>query len=207
MKILIITGYIHNIQNLNILPDKFDYIIAADKGAQHAIELELTPDTIIGDFDSATIDKWRKHFEFKEIITLPCEKDMTDTEAALDLAATKEPASVTILGGLGGRIDHTLGNLALMNKYHFPTTIFDSQNKVTLLYPGYHKIYKDKFKYLSLFPYYEDVYNLTIKAVKYPLTDTFFSKGNTLGISNEILNEYCELSFDKGTLLICQTND
>ncbi|XVG95008.1 thiamine diphosphokinase [Eubacteriales bacterium KG127] len=207
MEVLIITGYIHNLHNLNINPVKYDYIIAADKGVQHAIELKLTPDIIIGDFDSLTSDIWRKQFNTQEIITLPCEKDMTDTEAALDLAVTNQPSSVTILGGLGGRIDHTLGNISLMNKYHFSITIFDSKNKVTLLYPGYHKIHKDNFKYLSLFPYYEDVYNLTIKAVKYPLNDTFFPKGNTLGISNEILNEYCELSFDKGTLLICQTND
>lgn len=185
MKILIFTGYIPNINNIKINQEKYDFVIAADKGYEYALQINVYPDLIIGDFDTAKFPTCT--FKKTELITLPPEKDMTDTEAALDIAATKQPSSITILGGLGGRFDHTMGNIALLSKYDIPIKIKDEKNSVTLLRPGKYFVAKAEYKYLSLVPYSPAVSGLSIRGVKYPLEDAELTHNNTLGISNEII--------------------
>lgn len=217
MNILIFTGYIPNIEKIKINSKKFDFVISADKGYEYAFKLGISPDLIIGDFDTASlpapIDAHTK------VITLPAEKDMTDTEAALDIAATKQPASITLLGGLGGRFDHTMGNISLLYKYDLPITIKDEKNSVKLLRPGKYFVEKDEYKYISLVPFSASVSGLSISGTKYTLENATLTHGNTLGISNEILDIYqddklsgesspiCEISFKNGGLLVCQSND
>lgn len=211
MNILIFTGYIPNIKNIKINPEEYSFIIAADKGYKYAFQLGISPDLIIGDFDTATspalIEKQSK------LIILPTEKDMTDTEAALDIAATKQPSSITILGGLGGRFDHTMGNISLLSKYDLPIKIKDEKNSVTMLRPGRYFVAKDEYQYISLVPFTPSVSGLSISGVKYTLENADLTHDNTLGISNEITgtssmaSPSCEVSFETGKLLVCQSND
>ena len=211
MNILIFTGYIPNIKNIKINPEEYSFIIAADKGYKYAFQLGISPDLIIGDFDTATspalIEKQSK------LIILPTEKDMTDTEAALDIAATKQPSSITILGGLGGRFDHTMGNISLLSKYDLPIKIKDEKNSVTMLRPGRYFVAKDEYQYISLVPFTPSVSGLSISGVKYTLENADLTHDNTLGISNEITgtssmaSPTCEVSFKTGKLLVCQSND
>ena len=211
MKILIFTGYIPNIKNIKINAKKYDFVIAADKGYKYAFQLRISPDLIIGDFDTATSPAVTE--KKIELIILPPEKDMTDTEAALDIAAAKHPSSITILGGLGGRFDHTMGNIALLSKYDLPIKIKDEKNSVILLRPGEYFVAKDDYKYISLDPFTPSVSGLSISGVKYTLKDAELTHDNTLGISNEIIgispeaSLTCEISFKTGKLLVCQSND
>ena len=241
MNILIFTGYIPNIKNIKINPEEYSFVIAADKGYKYAFQLGISPDLIIGDFDTATSPAVTE--KKNKLIILPPEKDMTDTEAALDIAAAKHPSSITILGGLGGRFDHTMGNIALLSKYDLPIKIKDEKNSVTLLRPGKYFVAKDDYKYISLVPFTPSVSGLSISGVKYTLKDAELTHDNTLGISNEIIgispnaSPYeplasndtpceaysnndspncappnkaslaCEISFKKGKLLVCQSND
>lgn len=211
MNILIFTGYIPNIKNIKINPEEYSFVIAADKGYKYAFQLGISPDLIIGDFDTATSPSVTE--KKNELIILPPEKDMTDTEAALDIAATKHPSSITILGGLGGRFDHTMGNIALLSKYDLPIKIKDEKNSVTLLSPGKYFVAKDDYKYISLVPFTPSVSGLSISGVKYTLKDAELTHDNTLGISNEITETSsntsltCEISFKTGKLLVCQSND
>lgn len=211
MNILIFTGYIPNIKNIKINPEEYSFVIAADKGYKYAFQLGISPDLIIGDFDTATSPAVTE--KKKELIILPPEKDMTDTEAALDIAAAKHPSSITILGGLGGRFDHTMGNIALLSKYDLPIKIKDEKNSVTLLRPGKYFVAKDDYKYISLVPFTPSVSGLSISGVKYTLKDAELTHDNTLGISNEITETSsntsltCEISFKTGKLLVCQSND
>ena len=211
MNILIFTGYIPNIKNIKINPEEYSFVIAADKGYKYAFQLGISPDLIIGDFDTATSPAVTE--KKNKLIILPPEKDMTDTEAALDIAATKHPSSITILGGLGGRFDHTMGNIALLSKYDLPIKIKDEKNSVTLLRPGKYFVAKDDYKYISLVPFTPSVSGLSISGVKYTLKDAELTHDNTLGISNEITETSsntsltCEISFKTGKLLVCQSND
>ena len=119
---------------LNRIEDK--YIIAADKGIEFLKRQGIKPDEILGDFDSADellVEQYRK--ENIPFTTFPCEKDYTDTKLAIDRAVellkgqvevlddednlTTENIildfrswdKVYILGALGGRMDHFLGNV------------------------------------------------------------------------------------------------
>ena len=114
------------------LAESADYIIAADGGQNRAREFGLQPDCVIGDFDSTTLNE-----DFDCLyITYPAEKDLTDTEAALTHALEKGCRNVILLGGMGGRLDHTMGNIGLLDKYYnsFDHMEFiDGKNRMELL--------------------------------------------------------------------------
>ena len=95
-KAIIVTGYLDSPHLLNTdLPEKA-FVICADKGLLIARELGLRPDLLIGDYDSMAEP------QDQDVIKLPTVKDMTDTEAAIDLAISRGFTDLTVVGGLGG---------------------------------------------------------------------------------------------------------
>ena len=131
---------------------------------------------------------------------------MTDTEAALDLAIQRGAEDITILGGIGGRFDHTLGNLSLLARYagRASVCLLDGRNLCFMKGPGtYHFTRAEyaRYRYLSLIPHGGGVSGLTIWGCKYPLTDHNLTPDNTLGISNEITEEEAGIRFREGFLL------
>ena len=107
MKALIFSG-----GDFSALPDNIDIneyklVIAADSGYISAKDAGVVPHIVIGDFDSFPEDL----VTAEKIIRLNPVKDMTDTQEAIDEAITRGADFITILGALGGRIDHTLANI------------------------------------------------------------------------------------------------
>ena len=92
-----------------------DYVICADGGANHLKKLGIIPNTIIGDLDSISIKdlEYYKNLEV-EIIKYPTKKDETDTQLAIQYATTLPIKEIVLLGVIGDRIDHSLGNIYLM---------------------------------------------------------------------------------------------
>lgn len=91
-------------------------IIAADGGVRNCLSLGIKPDLIVGDMDS--IDSSSDSITSGiERIKFPKKKDKTDTECAVDIAFQRNCEQVTIIGGMGKRFDHTLGNISLLAKY------------------------------------------------------------------------------------------
>lgn len=184
-----------------------DRIICADGGYENALRMGLKPTLWIGDADSLKEDE-----RLPEGLTehrLPKEKDITDTEAAVEAVLEKGADEIIILGGLGGRFDHTMGNLGLLEKYGSlcRIRIEDGFNRVMLAHPGRTEISRDRFSYLGLIAFTERVGSLTVENVRYPLKDFTLEKGTTLGVSNEIEGEECLIEFESGKLLIIQSND
>lgn len=100
------------------LPD-FDLVIAADSGVDRAVAIRLPIDIAVGDFDSvdpAKLDDARA--SGVELVSHPAAKDATDLELALRLAAARGATSIVMVGGLGGRLDHLLGNLGVLCNEH-----------------------------------------------------------------------------------------
>ncbi|HLV32057.1 MAG TPA: thiamine diphosphokinase [Chitinispirillaceae bacterium] len=95
---------------------KCELVIAADGGVSNCLSLGIKPDLIVGDMDSidSTSDLLTNGIER---ITYPTKKDKTDTECAVDIAFQRKCEQVTIIGGMGKRFDHTLGNISLLAKY------------------------------------------------------------------------------------------
>ena len=208
-KAIIVTAYIDNLEAVKGLKD-FTSCIAADGGYLNASKIGLTPNIIIGDFDSSKSPCTSN----AEIISLPKEKDLTDTEAALELAIEREFDEVVIIGGLGRRFDHTLANLGILAKYYKRLShlaFMDGYNYVYMLAPGLHKLSKNilgtEYKYLGVNSYSDCCENLFIKGCKYPLDSFTLPKATSLGASNEVISDNAEISFSKGEIIITHSND
>ena len=205
-KALIITAHVEHLEYLDLDLNQFDAIICADGGLLIAEKLGLSPTHLIGDYDSMEMPEENK----TDIIKLPMEKDMTDTEAAVDMAVTLGFKHITILGGLGGRFDHTMGNLGILAKYceELPyLALIDGQNYVRMIYPGYYELEKNPFKYLGVISYGDFAEMVTLRGVKYPLEEHFLTHATSLGVSNEITADVAEISFTSGKLLIILSKD
>lgn len=204
MKVLIFTSHIEKFDNIKINKDNYDAFICADKGHLFASQLNIRADYYIGDYDSSPKP------DYTDCIVLPCEKDVTDSEAAIDLAIEKGFDYITVLGGLGGRFDHTMGNVGLLSKYlkqaeHI--AFVDGNNYVFMLLPGKYEIPKNCYKYMGLISYGDTVESLTLQGTKYTLDNYNLNNHTTLGVSNEIISEKAIISFTSGKLLVILSND
>ncbi len=203
---LVITAHVEGIPHIRINAEDYDEIVCADGGIRAAQALGLKPDKYIGDFDSAAQP------DVPNLIKLPCQKDMTDSEAAIDLAIADSCTDVTILGGLGGRFDHTMGNIGMLASYtgKIPhIEILDGWNRVFIADPGTVRVKRNGFKYISIIAYGSEVTGITLRNVKYLLDDFTLSNETTRGVSNEIADD-CEeavITHRTGRLLIIQAND
>lgn len=95
-----------------------DFKIAADRGLEAYEQAGLTPDLLVGDMDSVSQEALARVQSSTQIERLPCRKDDTDGVHALDEAIARGATNITILGALGGRMDHALGNLMLLVRAH-----------------------------------------------------------------------------------------
>ena len=98
------------------LAAEHDLVFAADGAAHRAVELGIRPDIVCGDFDSARIEVAQRDFPDAEFVRTP-DQNRADLEKAILLARERGATSITVAGAGGGRIDHHLGNLALLLRY------------------------------------------------------------------------------------------
>lgn len=165
------------------------------------------PDCVIGDFDSTNTDD---RFDCL-YITYPAEKDLTDSEACLFHAIEKKYDDIEIFGGIGGRLDHTLGNISLLSEFYQEgrsIRFVDSKNSITLLRNGSLKLFPDKYyKYFSIISLDEYSNGVSIIGAKYPLDDIILKRASTLGISNELAADKAVVTVRDGTLVIVRSSD
>lgn len=185
-------------EKIDFLPDKNDIVIAADGGYDILTKSKIIPDILLGDFDS--IENMPEH---KEIIKHPSEKDDTDTFLAYKLGFDKGYRNFVIIGGIGGRIDHTIANIRTLSD------IAENGGRGFLLgNDAVLTVIKDKIEfpetsngYISVFSNEKDTY-ITEKGLKYSLENTLLSPSTTLGTSNEFIGERAEISVKDGSLLV-----
>lgn len=213
MNTLIVTGGRININFLkaHLETNKYDIIIAVDKGLESLDALEIEPNYLIGDFDSINKDILEKYEKTKiQIIRLNPEKDLTDTHSAINLAIEKEAKNITIIGAIGTRLDHTIANIhtlkiAIDKKINIK--IINETNEITLINHET-KIKNTKtYKYISLIPLTTTVEGVTLRGFKYPLENRTLYIGDSLGISNEQIEETAEIQLKKGILILIKSKD
>ena len=179
-------------------------VISADRGFLLAEKFGIKSDIIIGDFDSLGAVP-----EFdSEVITFPPEKDDTDLMLAVKEGLKRGCEKFVLYGCLGGRLDHTLGNLQtlayLVEKG--ATGKIVSENEIIQLVPkGKYIVNNQRGFSLSLLSFSEKVSGLTIKGTKYRLENGTISNSFPIGISNAITDESAEISFESGELLVIQS--
>lgn len=215
MKTVIISGgsLNHEFATAFLKKEKPDYLLIADRGMQFCYEQGITPDYVMGDFDSsdAKIVSYYRNCEGVQIIEFQPEKDDTDMEIAIKKAIELGSDKILILGAFGGRMDHCLANIHLLKMTldaGVETHLVDEQNDICLI-TGKCELEKESQygKYVSFLPFTDRVTGITLQGFKYPLEDYTMDKGTSLGVSNEIQEDICRISFENGIMIMIQSRD
>lgn len=204
-----------------ILPVEDDYVIAVDGGFDYLLQANISPDLVIGDFDSVTschISK-TKLIPDCETLSFPPEKDYTDMHLAVKEGIIRGFDTFVIYGGLGGRIDHSLANIQLlawlagqgMSGYligsgqvitSITNTSFSVKNETTpdnrikaLFSPVTNR-------YISIISQSDISKGVTIKGLKYETDNTTLTNNFALGTSNNYTGSDYMITVKNGTLII-----
>lgn len=204
MKCSIISGAPNcDVEFLKNSVDRNSFIICADSGYRHCIEAEITPDIVIGDFDSSPVPEGIK------CIKLPAEKDDTDTFYTIKYAINKGYSEIEIFNAVGNRFDHTYSNMICLyycKAHNIKASVIDRYNKLVL--PDKKFIINNSvYKYFSLFALGGEVTELTIKNAAYELENVNLSPFDQYTQSNTFKGCDVEISFTEGNLLLVQSND
>ena len=177
-----------------------DFYICCDSGLKHCEKLGINPNLIVGDFDSYK----NPHMDVETII-LPCEKDDTDTVFAVKEALSRGFQDFLLVGVIGGRLDHTLGNVSLL-------LMLDAQGKEAMALDDFSEMQivsdqpvqiEDCYAYFSLLNISGTAQGITIKNAKYPLAEAEISCEYQYGISNEVLpGKVAVVTVKQGRLLL-----
>ena len=191
-----------------------EIVIGVDGGINHLEGLGFTPTHALGDFDSIDrITEIEAKYPDVKWLEFPTEKDFTDSELALEILSHMINGEIIIVGAFGGRLDHMIGTVFLMNRYSDSShriLMIDEQNQLELLTgPSFKVIGEEakKFKYVSIIPMTSQVTGVTLREFKYPLDRATIKMGETVGISNECMSLASSLEFETGKLLMIYSND
>ena len=181
------------------LPDRPGLVIAADSGLRTARALGIVPDIVMGDFDSYT----EALPEGIPVLRVPAEKDVTDTMLAADYAAEQGYRELLIVGGTGGRLDHELSNLFMLESLRrrgIRAALTDGDNTVRVLLDERADV-RDEGGYFSVIAAEPSV--VTITGAKYPLERARLDRSNpSLGVSNEVTEGTAEVEAEGCVFLI-----
>lgn len=180
------------------------YIICADSGYKKCERLNITPDLIIGDFDSSP-----KPDVLCEIIELQVRKDDTDTFYCIKEAINRGYNDIVILGGIGSRIDHTYSNILSVN-YCFERNVncalVNEKNMLTVI-SGKTFIKKGEFEFFSLFALFEKCFGVSIKGAQYELECAELEPSAQFTQSNAFKNDVVTINAEKGKIILILSND
>lgn len=187
-----------------------DYLIGVDRGAYWLILNGVIPDIAIGDFDSVTVRQMQIiKKQSKRLDIYPKKKNKTDMELAIEYAIGLHPNEVMIYGAAGDRLDHTMGNIHLLEQLDDKSiagAIRDERNEIRIV-SSQLKVKKDvRFPYISILSVTEAV-KVTLAGFAYDLSHASIHRGQTIGISNEIHAKEATIEVRHGKALVIQSRD
>ena len=196
-------------ENITEHPKARDLCIAADSGFANARALGDRVDIVLGDFDSLEGGVGAVPADIEKI-TVPSEKDETDTQLAVNVAIAKGADDIVIIGGLSGRLDHTLSNLAILEALFdlgISAVITDGRNRARYIRSTSTLLPKSGYKYISLIAGDEKVKGVSVEGCKYPLDNKNLTKKYQYTVSNEIIENCALVSVRRGGLFIIESRD
>jgi len=183
-------------------------VIAADRGAWYCRRSGIRPDLVVGDMDSLP------QGQLDEIITLGAEvlrlkrdKDVTDTQAALEEAIRRGAGEIEILGAIGTRFDHSLANvqlLALAQGAGVEACSLSGRQRIILVH-GSHELRDAQGCTISLLPLDAIVMGITLTGFAFGLCDGRMELGRPYGVSNVVMESPARISVRQGRLLAVLT--
>ena len=191
-------------------PEAGDLVIAADAGYLTAKRMGIAPDVVLGDFDTlgeANIP------DGVECLRVPTEKNDTDTQLAVSVAIERGTEEIIIVGGLSGRIDHTLSTLAILEdlwerkENRIYAILTDGKNRVRFLRNSGTILPRSQYRYFSLIAADELVKGVTLDGCKYPLKNSRISRRYQWAVSNEIDGNCALIEIKRGGAWIIESVD
>ena len=177
-----------------------DFVIAADSGLRLCERLGLSSDLVLGDFDSLGAAPTGY-----PVMTVPVEKDDTDTMLAAKTALERGFRDIRIYGAFGGRLDHTLANLQTL-EYLLDAGaegwLVSSENYAFLQRPGTREYPAIAGFSFSVFAWSGQCSSVSLSGVHYPLENAVLTRQFPLGVSNAVTGESARVSLSDGLLLV-----
>lgn len=180
--------------------EKDEYIIAADGGITALERIGITPDLVIGDFDSlGYVPKG------DNVIVHKVEKDDTDMMLSVEKAIESGYNDITIYGGTGGRVDHTFANLQTMlfaSRKGVFIKMIDSENIYQVITNQSLTLNKKDRGNVSVFAIGGEAKGVNIIGGKYEAKDIHLTPDNPTAVSNSFVGKDICISVKEGSLLI-----
>ncbi len=179
-------------------PQGDDLILCADGGYALAAQAGAVPAAVIGDFDSSQPPGTGT------VIFHPVVKDDTDTMLCVKYAWERGWRSFLIVGGLGGRMDHTLANLQTMlyiAERGGQAVLSDGHTRLQMLKNQTVTLSRTGGK-LSVFAFGGSCQGVSIRGTKYELENAVLTPDFPLGMGNDFTADQAEISVKDGVLLV-----
>lgn len=188
-----------------------DCIICCDGGMHHAKALGITPDYIVGDFDSVRPEVLEEYRNMGiSIRQFPTHKNETDMQLGMLLALELGAMELVLIGGIGDRFDHTLANahlLLYLLKKGVRGILVNEKNRVELID---HEVtlHGQAGDLVSTIPLSMLVEGVTLEGLEYPLVDYDLALDDKLvAVSNVMIGTEAKVKIRKGYLFVMQTRD
>ncbi|MBR6708765.1 MAG: thiamine diphosphokinase [Clostridia bacterium] len=214
MKAFIYTGGSICADRITEHPEAGDLVIAADSGYRNARLLGEQVSLLLGDMDSLGGDAAAAVDEVQvaggEVLRVPAEKDETDTQLAVREAVMRGADELVIIGGMSGRVDHTLSNLAILEamcERRIPTCLLDGRNRARCIKNDSLLLANVGFRYLSLIAVDEVCRGVSVEGCRYPLKNATLHRRNQYAVSNEMTGVAALVSVKRGRLLVIESSD
>ncbi len=203
-----------SLEELRVAPRENDMIVAADSGYLSAKRLGVVPGLLLGDLDSLDMESAGDvELDMLEKIIVPPVKDDTDTQLAVDTALKRGAERIFIIGGLGGRLDHTLSSVFLLEyiaSKGAEVIMTDGRNRVHIICAdGEEKSISVEpvFKYLSLISLTDKCEGVSVSGVYYPLDSVELTRQYSYAVSNEITDVCAKVTLKQGRMLVIESRD
>ncbi|MCM1579345.1 MAG: thiamine diphosphokinase [Ruminococcus sp.] len=180
-------------------------VIAADSGYRHCKALGLTPDKIIGDFDSID-DAELPEDTGIEVIHASREKDDTDLLLAVRECLMEHCSDIRIYGGDGGRMGHTIANVQILRsiaRFGCEGRIYGNGFEMVFATKGRHDFYDNGYRYVSILAM-SNTADISVKGLKYEGHEGRISLSSDYpkGVSNEFIESSCSVEVINGEVLV-----
>ncbi|MBP5662350.1 MAG: thiamine diphosphokinase, partial [Clostridia bacterium] len=183
--------------SLPVLPRNGDFVIAADKGFSQARAHGITPDLVLGDFDSLG-------FTPENALSLPVRKDETDVGFALRHARENGFTDCFVFGALGGQSDHTLANLqhSVACAKKGMRVIFFGENEAACSVKDGALVFPPAKGRISVFALGEKAEGVTLQGLSFPVQNAVLSPDFPLGVSNALIGREAVVRVRHGCLTV-----
>jgi thiamine pyrophosphokinase len=183
------------------IPRPGDFVIAADAGYQSLKKLGVPADLVMGDFDSLGYRP-----DHPEVRVFPSIKDDTDMMLAVREGLARGFCRFELLGGLGGRLAHTLANiqtLMYLSGHGAQGFLRGARENITTAADGSRLDFPAGCRgYLSAFCLSGRAEGVMLSGLKYEMNGGSLESSVALGVSNEFTGKAASVSVQHGTLVI-----